>query len=272
LAVKAPGFGDRRKAMLQDIAVLTGATLISADVGRDLKSAMPEDMGRADSVRSTKDETTIVGGKGKKNDIAARVAQIEKELDATTSSFDIEKLKERKAKLTGGVAVIQIGAATETEMKELKERAIDAKEATKAAIEAGIIPGGGVTFIQAGKVLEKLKVGSEDEQVGVNLIASVLSEPMRKLIENSTGVDGEWAIKEVKAQKSVSYGFNAMTNQMGDLLADGVIEPAKVDMAALENAASVASMILTTDCLITDIPEKEKAPAGAPDMGGMGMM
>jgi chaperonin GroEL len=273
LAVKAPGFGDRRKAMLQDMAVLTGATLISADVGRDLKSATPEDMGRADSVRSTKEETTIVGGKGKKNEIAARVAQIEQELEATTSSFDIEKLQERKAKLTGGVAVIQIGAATETEMKELKERAIDAKEATKAAIEEGIIPGGGVTFIQAGKVLAKLKAGSEDEQVGVNLIASVLAEPLKKLVENSTGAEGEWVVREVRAQNSASYGFNAVTNQLGDLLKDGVIEPAKVEMAALENAASVASMILTTDCLITDLPEKEKAgPAGAPDIGGMGMM
>lgn len=271
LAVKAPGFGDRRKAMLQDIAVLTGGTVISADIGRDLKSAEVEDLGRADSVRASKDRTRIVGGKGSKNDIAARVAQIEKELDATTSSFDQEKLLERKAKLAGGVAVIQVGAATEVEMKDLQERVKDAKEATKAAIEEGIIPGGGVTLLQAGKVLGKLKADSADEQVGIDLVKSVLEEPLRMLAKNS-GADDGWVVQTVLAKNDPSFGFNAMTNEFGDMVKAGVIEPAKVATASITNAASVASMILTTECLITDLPEEKKAPA-AGGMGGMeGMM
>ncbi len=283
LAVKAPGFGDRRKAMLQDIAVLTGANLISSDTGRDLKTATPEDLGHADSVRSTKDSTRIVGGKGSKAEIDGRVAQIDKEIAASTSNFDSEKLLERKAKLSGGVAVIQVGAATEVEMKDLQERVKDAKEATKAAIEEGIIPGGGVTLLQAGKVLAKLKATSDDEQVGINLVASVLAEPIRKLVENSgvglagqtASLDAGWIINQILAKNEPNYGFNAMTNQLEDLLKAGVIEPAKVATSALTNAASVASMILTTECLITDIPEKkDAAPAGmGGGMGGMdGMM
>mgnify|MGYP005842089447 CR=1 FL=1 len=271
LAVKAPGFGDRRKAMLQDIAVLTGGTVISADIGRDLKSAEVEDLGRADSVRASKDRTRIVGGKGSKNDIAARVAQIEKELEATTSSFDQEKLLERKAKLAGGVAVIQVGAATEVEMKDLQERVKDAKEATKAAIEEGIIPGGGVTLLQAGKVLGKLKADSADEQAGIDLVKSVLEEPLRILAKNS-GADDGWVVQTILAKNDPSFGFNAMTNEFGDMVKAGVIEPAKVATASLTNAASVASMILTTECLITDLPEEKKTPA-AGGMGGMeGMM
>ena len=271
LAVKAPGFGDRRKAMLQDIAVLTGGTVISAETGRDLKTAVVEDLGRADSVRASKDRTRIVGGKGSKNDISARVAQIDKELEATTSSFDAEKLLERKAKLAGGVAVIQVGAATEVEMKDLQERVKDAKEATKAAIEEGIIPGGGVTLLQAGKVLAKLNADSADEQAGIDLIKSVLEEPLRMLARNS-GADDGWVVQTVLAKDDPSFGFNAVTNEFGDMVKAGVIEPAKVATASLTNAASVASMILTTECLITDIPEKDKAPAG-PGMGGMeGMM
>jgi chaperonin GroEL len=279
LAVKAPGFGDRRKAMLQDIAILTGATLISAEIGRDIKTAGIEDLGHADSVRSTKDSTRIVGGKGKTKDIKARVAQVETEIEKATSNFDIEKLQERKAKLTGGVAVIQVGAATEVEMKDLQERVKDAKEATRAAIEEGIIPGGGVTLIQAGKVLTALKATSEDEKMGIQLVASVLADPLKRLVQNSgmglegvnSSVDPGWVVNQVLTKNDPSYGFNALTNEMGDLVKAGVIEPAKVAISALTNAASVASMILTTECLITDIPEKKDSPAGAG--GGMeGMM
>ncbi len=266
LAVKAPGFGDNRKAMLEDIAVLTGANFISADTGRQLKDVTIEDLGRADSVRSDKDKTRIVGGKGVQTDIDARVAQIEREIDKSSSDFDANKLNERKAKLTGGVAVIQVGAASEVEMKNLKERVIDAKEATKAAIEEGIIPGGGVTFIQAGKVLAKVKADNRDEELGIELVKSVLQEPIRMLAKNS-GFDPGFVIGEIAKQDSASFGFNAMTNEFGDLVKDGVIEPAKVATSALTNAASVGSMILTTECLVTNIP-KEEAPAMP--AGGMG--
>ncbi len=270
LAVKAPGFGDRRKAMLQDIAVLTGANLISSDTGRQLKDVTMEDLGQADSVRSTKDETTIVGGKGKQADIDARVAQIEAEMAKTTSDFDKEKLAERKAKLAGGVATIQVGAATEIEMKNLQERVKDAKEATRAAIESGIVPGGGVTLIHAGKSLKKLKSSvTGDELTGVELIESVLDEPLRMLARNA-GEDDGWVVRTVlESTKGPSFGFNALTNTFGDMVADGVIEPALVETAALENAASAASMILTTECLITDAPERSKPAMSAPDMGGM---
>jgi len=268
LAVKAPGFGDRRKAMLEDIAILTGANFISTDTGRKLKDVTIEDLGRADSVRSNKDTTRIVGGKGTQADIDARVAQIENEIEKSTSDFDIEKLQERKAKLTGGVAVIQVGAATEVEMKNLQERVKDAKEATKAAIEEGITPGGGVTFIQASKVLDKLKTDGRDEELGVELVKSVLQEPIRMLAKNS-GFDPGFVIGEVNRQDSATFGFNALTNEFGDLVEDGVIEPAKVATSALINAASVGSMILTTECLITEAPKDEPAmPAGG--MGGMG--
>lgn len=268
LAVKAPGFGDRKKEMLQDIAVLTGANIISGDVGRQLKDASIEDLGRADIVRSTKDETVIVGGKGKKNDLNARVAQIDAQIDKTTSDFDKEKLLERKAKLAGGVAVIQVGASTEIEMKNLQERVKDAKEALKAAIEEGIIPGGGVTYIQAAKVLKKLKAKDHDEQMGIDLISVVLEEPLRMLAINSGANEGE-VIYKIKEKDDPSWGFDVMTNTFGDMVKAGVIEPAKVEISALQNAASVASMILTTECLITDAPEDKKAMPAAPDMGGM---
>ena len=271
LAVKAPGFGDRRKEMLQDIAVITGANFISKDTGRLLKDVAVEDLGRADSIRSSKDATRIVGGKGAANDITARVAQIEAQIAKSTSDFDIEKLQERKAKLTGGVAVIQVGASTEIEMKNLQERVKDAKEATKAAIEEGIIPGGGVTFIQAGKVLAKMKADSDDEMVGIRLIQDVLDEPLRMLAQNS-GVDAGWVVQKIADMNDPSYGFNAVTNEFGDMVKAGVIEPAKVEIAALQNAASVGSMILTTEALVTDIPQKEAPAAGAPGMGGMGGM
>ncbi|NCS87024.1 MAG: chaperonin GroEL [Candidatus Pacebacteria bacterium CG_4_10_14_3_um_filter_34_15] len=270
LAVKAPGFGDRKKAMTEDIAVLVGAEIVSSDRGMALKDVAIEHLGRADMVKSTKDETTIVGGKGKKIDISGRVSQIDAEIKASTSDFDKEKLQERKAKLTGGVAVIQVGAATETEMKNLMERVKDAKGATKAAIEEGIIPGGGVTLIQAVKVLKKLKGASADEQAGIDLIASVAEEPLRMLAQNS-GVDAGWVVKTVAAKNDPTFGFNAVTNEFGDMVKAGVIEPAKVATSSLINAASVASMVLTTECMVTDAPEPEKASM-PPMGGGMGGM
>jgi chaperonin GroEL len=268
LAVKAPGFGDRKKEMLQDIAILTGANLIATETGRSLKDASVEDLGRADMVRSTKDETVVVGGKGAQSDIDGRVAQIEAQIEKATSDFDKEKMTERKAKLTGGVAVIQVGAASETEMKNLQERVKDAKEALKAAIDEGIIPGGGVTYIQAGKVLQNLKSASYDEGVGVALIKEVLEQPLRMLARNS-GVDDGEVIYKIKQQDEPTFGFNVITNEYGDMIKAGVIEPAKVAMSALQFSESIGSMILTTDCLVTDVPEDKKAPAGAPDMGGM---
>lgn len=268
LAVKAPGFGDRKKAMTEDIAVLVGAEIVSSDRGMALKDVAIEHLGRADMVKSTKDETTIVGGKGKKVDISGRVSQIDAEIKASKSDFDKEKLQERKAKLTGGVAVIQVGAATEAEMKNLMERVKDAKGATKAAIEEGIIPGGGVTLIQAVKVLSKLKSASADEQAGIDLIASVAEEPLRMLAQNS-GADAGWVVKTVAAKNDPTFGFNAVTNEFGDMVKAGVIEPAKVATSSLINAASVASMVLTTECMVTDAPEPEKA--AMPSMGGGGM-
>lgn len=266
LAVKAPGFGDRRKEMLQDIAVLTGANLISADTGRKLTEANITDLGQADSVRSSKDSTRIVGGRGSQTDIDGRVAQIEKQIQTSTSDFDIEKLQERKAKLTGGVAVIQVGASTEIEMKNLKERVIDAKGATKAAIEEGIIPGGGVTLLRARRVLDQIETKSEDEKTGVELIKSILEQPIRMLAINS-GEDPGQVLAQIKAKNLDNWGFNALTNNFEDLLKAGVIEPAKVAIASLENAASVASMILTTECLVADAPKKNE-PSMPQGMGG----
>ncbi|MBP7842652.1 chaperonin GroEL [Candidatus Woesebacteria bacterium] len=272
LVVKAPGFGDRKKEMTTDIAVLVGAEVISGDVGMSFKEMDVDHLGRADMVKSTKDETTIVGGKGKAKNISARVSQIDAQILKSTSDFDKEKLNERKAKLTGGVAVIQVGAATESEMKNLMERVKDAKEATRAAIEEGIIPGGGVTLIQAVKVLKSIKTASADEQAGVDLIAQIAEEPLRMLAQNS-GVDAGWVAKTVAAKNDSTYGFNALTNEFGDMVKAGVIEPAKVAIVSLINAASVASMILTTECLVTDVPEPEKPMGGAGGMGGMpGMM
>ncbi len=271
LAIKAPGFGDRRKAMLQDIAALTGGTLISSDIGRKLDSVEPSDCGRVDSIRSTKDETTLVGGKGKKMDIEARVAQIRKEMDKTTSEFDKEKLQERLAKLTGGVAVIEVGAASETEMRELKERVIDAKEATKAAIEEGVIAGGGVSYLYASRVLDVMKAEDADELSGIKLVKAALLMPLKTLAENS-GADGGAVVYQVLEKGDKDWGFNALTLKFGNMLKEGVIDPAKVAKHALKNAASVATMILTTKVLITDIKEpKPSMPAGGGmgDMGGM---
>jgi len=265
LAVKAPGFGDRRKEMLEDIAILTGANLISADAGRKLADATITDLGQADSVRSSKDSTRIVGGKGKQ-------ADIEKQIKASTSDFDTEKLQERKAKLTGGVAVIQVGASTEIEMKNLQERVKDAKGATKAAIEEGIIPGGGVTLLRAKRVLDQIVTKSDDEKTGVELIKSILEQPIRMLATNS-GEDPGQVLAEIKAKDLDNWGFNALTNKFEDLLKAGVIEPAKVAIVSLENAASVASMILTTECLVADAPKKNEPSMPSGMGGGMpGMM
>lgn len=271
LGVKAPGFGDNRKEMLKDIAILTGATFISSETGRSLKDVEVGDFGSADSVRSTKDVTRIVGGKGSATDIDGRIAQIEHEIENSTSDYTREQLAQRKAKLSGGVAVIQVGATTEIEMKNLQERVKDAKGATKAAIEGGIIPGGGVTYIQAAKALVGVKDEDEDVQAGIDLVAQVLEEPLRMLATNS-GVDAGWVVQKIKEQDSASYGFNALTNEFGDMIKEGVIEPAKVAVSALQNAASVASMILTTECLVTDAPENKPAMPAGGGMDGMGGM
>ncbi len=269
LAVKAPAFGDRRKAILQDIAILTGGTLISEDTGRKLDSVTLEDLGRADRVWSDKDNTQIIGGQGDKTALKGRVDQIRHEYDKATSEFDKDKLAERIAKLTGGVAVIKVGAATEVELNETKERVKDAVGATKAAIDEGIVPGGGVALLRARKALDKLKGENTDEEVGIKIVRESLSQPLRWLATNS-GVDAGWVVKEIENNDKVSYGFNAVTLEFEDMIKAGILDPVKVTRSALQNAASVASMILTTECLITDIPE-EKHEHAAPDMGGMGM-
>ncbi|MEI8232177.1 MAG: chaperonin GroEL [bacterium] len=271
LAIKAPGFGDRRKAMLEDIAILTGATVISSDLGRKLDSVTVEDLGKADKVVASKDETKIVGGKGNKKSLASRVDQLRHEADASKSEFDKEKIVERLAKLTGGVAVIKVGAASEVELKEVQERVKDAVGATKAAIEEGIVAGGGVALLRASSVLDNMKSETEDEAVGIKIVKGVLEQPLRWLAKNS-GADDGWVVRKVLENKSRSYGFNSATLEFGDMIVMGVLDPVKVTRHALQNAASVASMVLTTECLITDIKEKDKAPSSAPDMGGMGGM
>ena len=267
LAIKAPGFGDRRKEMLEDIAALSGGTVISEDMGRKLESVTVEDLGQADRVVSDKDNTIIVGGKGNKSAIEGRIKQIRNELATTDSDFDKEKLEERLAKLSGGVAVINVGAATEVELKEKKERVDDAVHATKAAVEEGYIVGGGVALLRAARVLDKLvQDGSTDERIGVEIVRSALKRPLAKIAENA-GADAGWVVREVeKAQGNI--GFNALSGKFEDLVQSGVIDPIKVARYALQNSASVAMMILTTETLITDLPEKEKTPPMPP--GGMG--
>lgn len=272
LAVKAPGFGDRRKAMLQDIAILTGGTVISEDTGRKLENVTVDDCGRADSVWADKDNCRIIGGKGDAKALQARIDQIKREIEETTSDFDREKLQERLAKLAGGVAVINVGAATEVEMKDKKERVNDAVAATKAALEEGIVPGGGVTLLRARQVLPKLKdsLKQEDEKIGVDILYQALAEPIRWIAKNA-GADEGWVMKTVEENKTVDYGFNAMTMKFESMLNAGVLDPAKVTRSAVQNAASVAMMILTTEALVTDIPEK-KDNAGGNMPGGMGGM
>ena len=273
LAVKAPGFGDRRKAMLQDIAILTGGTVISEETGRKLETVTIQDLGRAGKVVSTKEDTTIVDGQGEESKIKGRIEEIRREIEASTSDYDREKLQERLAKLSGGVAVIRVGAATETELKEKKHRVEDALSATRAAVEEGIVPGGGVALINAVSALEGLKLDSEDENTGVAIVRKALEMPMRKIAGNA-GVDGAVIIQEVrrlqKTKKNHRIGYNVMTGEFVDMVEAGIPDPAKVTRGAVENAASIAAMILTTEALITDIPEKEKAmPGGSPNMDGM---
>lgn len=270
LAVKAPGFGDRRKAMLQDIATLTGGTVISEELGRKLDSVTLADLGQAHKMVSTKDETTIIGGKGDKEAIAERVAQIKQQISQTTSDFDREKLQERLAKLSGGVAVIEIGAATEVEMKDKKYRIEDALNATRAAVEEGIVAGGGTTFLDILPALDKLEVEG-DEKVGVNIVKRAIEEPVRQIAQNA-GLEDSVVVENVK-KAGTGIGFNALKNEYVDMLQAGIVDPAKVTRSALQNAASIASMVLTTETLVADKPEKEAPAPAAPGMGGMpGMM
>ncbi|HSU28214.1 MAG TPA: chaperonin GroEL [Chitinophagaceae bacterium] len=268
-AVKAPGFGDRRKEMLQDIAVLTKGIVISEEQGYKLENADLSYLGVATSISIDKDNTTIVGGKGKKEDITARINQIKAQIEVTTSDYDKEKLQERLAKLSGGVAVLQVGAATEMEMKEKKDRVDDALHATRAAVEEGIVPGGGIAFIRAIEILEKFKGANEDETTGVAIVKRALEEPLRQIVENA-GIEGSIVVQKVKEGKA-DFGFNAHTEKYENLLKAGVIDPTKVTRIALENAASIAGMLLTTECVIADKPKKEEPHShAAPDMGGMG--
>lgn len=270
LAVKAPGFGDRRKEMLEDIAILTGGKVISEDMGRKLENITIEDCGRADKVWADKENCRIIGGKGEKKLIEARIAQIKRETEETTSEFDREKLQERLAKLSGGVAVVNVGAATEIEMKEKKERVNDAVAATKAAIEEGIVPGGGVALIRARVVLDKIKKELEfdDEKIGVDILYRALAEPLRWIVQNA-GVDPGWVLKRVEEAKELDFGFDALAMKFGSMLAVGIVDPAKVTRSALQNAVSIGIMILTTEAMVTDIPEKKETPAMPPG-GGMG--
>ena len=263
-AVKAPGFGDRRKEMLQDLAVLTKGTVISEDQGYKLEGVDLTSLGQASAVTIDKDNTTIVGGKGDKKEITARVNQIKAQIESTTSDYDKEKLQERLAKLSGGVAVLYVGAATEVEMKEKKDRVDDALHATRAAVEEGIVPGGGVAYIRAIESLEKLKGENDDETTGIQIVKRAVEEPLRQIVINS-GIEGSIVVQKIKEGKK-DFGFNARTEVYENLLAAGVIDPTKVTRIALENAASIAGMLLTTECVVSDKPEREKA--GMPPMGG----
>jgi chaperonin GroEL len=267
-AVKAPGFGDRRKAMMEDIAVLTGGKLISEDLGIKLENIKLEELGKAKRVTIDKENTTIVEGSGKSSDIQARVAQIRRQIEETTSDYDREKLQERLAKLAGGVAVINVGAATETEMKEKKARVEDALHATRAAVEEGIVAGGGVALIRAQKAIENLRGLNDDEKVGVQIVRRAVEEPMRQLANNA-GAEGALIVEEVKKRKG-NEGYDVAKGEYVDLVKAGIVDPTKVTRSALQNAASIAALLLTTEALVTEIPEKEKAPAMPP--GGMGGM
>ena len=271
LAVKAPGFGDRRKAMLQDIAVLTGATVISEETGRKLETAEVADLGRAEKIVSDKDNTTVIGGKGDAKAIKGRIDQIRVEIDKTTSDYDSEKLQERLAKLSGGVAIIRVGAATETELKEKKHRVEDALSATRAAVEEGIVPGGGVALLNAMKKLDGMKLDSDDGTTGVNIVRKALEMPMRRIAENA-GFDGPVIVENVRQtqakEKNTKIGFDILLEKYVDMVEGGVIDPAKVTRGALENATSIAAMILTTEALITDVPEENPPAMAAPQMPG----
>jgi chaperonin GroEL len=268
-AVKAPGFGDRRKAMLEDIAILTGGKAITEDLGIKLENLHVEDLGKAKKIVIDKDNTTIVEGAGKATSIDGRVKQLRAQIEETTSDYDREKLQERLAKLVGGVAVIKVGAATETEMKEKKARVEDAMHATRAAVEEGIVPGGGVALLRCIPALEKLKLEG-DEQIGVNIVKRSLEEPLRIIVSNA-GFEGAIVIGKVRESKDPNYGFNAATEEYTDMIAAGILDPAKVTRSALQHAASISALMLTTEALVAEIPEENPAPAmpggGGPPMG-----
>jgi chaperonin GroEL len=270
-AVKAPGFGDRRKAMLQDLAVLTGGQVISEDLGMKLESVTMEMLGSAKKVSITKDETTVVDGAGEKAEIEARVTQIRNQIEETTSDYDREKLQERVAKLAGGVAVIRVGGMTEVEVKERKDRVDDALNATRAAVQEGIVVGGGVALVQAGKKLEGLTGDNNDQNVGISIVRKALEAPLRQIAENS-GVDGSVVAGKIRESDDLTFGFNAQTEEYGDMFKFGVIDPAKVVRTALQDAASIAGLLITTEAMVADKPSKEGAGGGMPDMGGMGGM
>ncbi|QEU08669.1 chaperonin GroEL [Paracoccus yeei] len=270
-AVKAPGFGDRRKAMLQDIAILTGGQVISEDLGMKLENVTIDMLGRAKKISINKDNTTIVDGAGEKAEIEARVSQIRQQIEETTSDYDREKLQERVAKLAGGVAVIRVGGMTEVEVKERKDRVDDALNATRAAVQEGVVVGGGVALVQAGKVLEGLSGENSDQEAGVAIVRRALEAPMRQIAENA-GVDGAVVAGKVRESTDKSFGFNAQTEEYGDMFKFGVIDPAKVVRTALEDAASVAGLLITTEAMIAEKPEPKAPAGGMPDMGGMGGM
>jgi chaperonin GroEL len=270
-AVKAPGFGDRRKAMLEDIAILTHGEVISEELGIKLENVKLEMLGKARKVTITKDETTIVDGSGKKSEIDARCAQIKAQIEDTTSDYDKEKLQERLAKLTGGVAVIKVGGASEIEVKERKDRVDDALHATRAALEEGIVPGGGSTLLYASRALDKLKASNDDERAGINIVKRALQAPLRQVVENA-GLDGAVVAGKLLEGTDTNFGFDAQKLDYVDLIKAGIIDPAKVVRSALQNAASVAGLMITTEAIITDKPEDSKPAAGGPGGGGMGGM
>jgi chaperonin GroEL len=271
LAIKAPGFGDRRKELLEDIAVLTGASVISEDTGKTFENIEVSDLGQADKIWADKDNARVIGGKGDPKEIKGRIASIKAQIDDTDSDFDREKLEERLAKLSGGVAQINVGAATEIELNEKKERVKDAVGATKAAIEEGIVPGGGVALLKAQKAVQKLTSNIKDEQIGIDIVALALEQPLRWLVKNA-GEDDGYVLKKIIEKQNSDYGFNVLTGKFGSMATFGLLDPLKVTRSALQNAASVAMMVITTEALVTDIPEEDKNPAGgAPGMGGMGM-
>ena len=268
-AVKAPGFGDRRKAMMEDIAILTGGRCLTEDLGIKLENVTLEDLGKAKRVTIDKENTTIVEGEGKGSDIQGRVSQIRRQIDETTSDYDREKLQERLAKLAGGVAVINVGAATETEMKEKKARVEDALHATRAAVEEGIVPGGGTALLRAQKALDSLKLEG-DEAIGAQIVRRAVEQPLRTLADNA-GQEGALIVQEVKTKKG-NVGYNVATGEYVDLVAAGVVDPTKVTRSALQNAASISGLLLTTEAIVTELPEKDKGPAMPPGGGGMGGM
>lgn len=269
-AVKAPGFGDRRKAMLQDIAILTNASVISEEVGKSLENAAIEDLGSAKRVVITKENTTIIDGSGDQKEISARVDQIRAQIKDTSSDYDKEKLQERVAKLAGGVAVIKVGAATEIEMKEKKARVEDSLHATRAAVEEGIVPGGGVALIRCMPSIKDLTGDNDEQSAGINILRRAISAPLRQIVENA-GYEGSVIVNQVENGKT-SYGFNAATGEYGDMIELGILDPTKVTRTAIQKAASVAGLMITTECMIAEIPKEDTSSGGAPDMSGMGGM